>query len=1115
MVQNPTWPRIADVIDFYDSRGTPIAGCLCWVDLTVRGRSQTDADMGRQYETDQQRSGELRTVIDNYDSALDPTNPSSPFYPNVLVRRPMQRLAQYPASVNILSPDQATAGSWSAAPSGTLIQATNDTQNPGPGSSLSDQSGFLYVATTAGNSVDLVTVTDGPNAQCPNVYQVTAASGSISKRLSMFVPVIPGQQYTLQKLARCITPGASLQVTPQISFLSSGGPASTVSTASGGAVELDGFPGLLTQNPNFLSNTTGWAPTGGTLTRSTAVIRTGQLASGLLTPNGSATRVYSESSQGTVVAGTSYSASGWLYSPVGVTATISINWYGSGGYISTTSGTTVSLVANTWTQVTTTGTAPAAATTGTALPVESAGSALPTAALLYFVQCGLSNPAVTSYPWSLVSVTGTAPTTGVFGMRLDLYTSGTALPEAMTIQSTAWQLNTGPSIPAWSLPSPIYSLITAYNEGLPQAYDNSGQWGTSAITASDLLALLNQGNLSDSIGSTIMQYGPSFYYRLDDAQGATAVSDTAGFRNLAPIVNAPTSGSVTLGAALTATTPALIPVGSTATVAAFTGSATAVSGIDLTCGGIYPPGPAGGTSSTWSRAVAFRSSTVPATYGVVWGAYGPTGGSSLEFLIQIDPTGFLAVSATIAPSQGMAYNGTTSVCDGNWHTVLVAVNSFGSSTIYVDDVSVATVVLSSGGGPGTFVSDMVGGSKFTGGGTSYADGFTGQIAHIAEWPLCITPTNGWGLHRGLVPAYAGDSASVRWTRLLQFAAPYATYRVDPSVTTSVGAITDTNGDTAADAMTNQEVTENGDGFMSGWGIATFRSRLDRYNTTPIVTFGEMTANGETPYEAPSKLFDFDDTRTCSQIQVTQQPSGVIFNATDPRFPLPYGPSQMQRNSYATSIAEQQASAQYLLQRYMDPHLRVRQVRVHVSALAAWGQCLPLMLGSRVRVMRRPIGANPIAWDGFIEKMSWSFTSSADAWLTLQMSPADVLTYWVLTGSSGLGTASLTAAVGIGAATIGATSMPGGTMGNGGYHVGQTLVIDPGLATQEQVTVMGGPSIVTSVSGGQVTFGATVPISPTVFAHSLGATVAISGAIAGAAGALSAYSILGSTTRLAY
>lgn len=1115
-VQNPNWPRISDVIDFYDSRGTPIANCLTWVDVTKRGRGSMTTVVGRNYETDAQRAGELKQTLDNFDSAFDPTNTGSPFYPLVKLRRSIRRLAQYPVNANLLTPDQATAGSFSAAASGTTMNALAPAA--GAGSSLTDTSGFLAVSTGAAvNSVTLRTVTDGPNSQCPNVYEVTLQAGEQGKSApKMWLPVIPGQPYALQLQARCTTWGACLPVQPQLFWCNSGGPDSGTAL-SGSTAYLPG-PGLLTANPYFLTDVSNWSPTGGTAARSTAVVYPGQVASMLLTPNGISSQCFAESNKVPVVAGQQYKANAWLYSPVGHTAGMSINWFDSShNYISTTSGGALSIGTNTWTFVSTTGTAPAGAAYGDAIPVQ--GSTPPATALLYVSQAGLFDPSVTSAPWQQITLSGTAPSGGVFGMKVVLIAApSVALASAMTVQSSAWQVEESLTNSAWVLPGQVYSLITAYNERWPQDYGDAGTYGLTAVTASDFLAFLNQGQLLDAIGSTVMEYAPSFYYRLDDQQGSTAAIDAAGLRQAAPLLSAPSAGSVTFGTTVTATTPSLVPQGTDGSCAHFANTNTAITGVDLTGGGLYPAGPGnGGASNNWSRAITFRCTAAPTHQSVIWGALASSVRGSALFSLYIDTSGRLNTNITIDGLSFLNYFGSADICDGNWHTILVSANTntVATSTLYVDDVAVATAVLGGIGGlTGFFATDFIGGQYSAPNGL-YQQGFTGDIAHVAEWPVTISPSNGWGLYKALVSAYSGDSASGRWARLLRMASHNATYRASSSVTSSVAPMTDTGGASPFTAMDRQVVTENGDHFISGWGIPTFRARLDRYNTTPVAVFGENSALGELPYENPVG-FDYDDARIASQVQVTQQPAGSLFTATDTRSPLPYGPALMTRDNYAISGAEVQASATYLLARYQDPHLRLRSISVHPGANPAlWSACLGLTIGSRVRVQRRPIGANPITFDGFVEKLSWSFLPG-DATLVIQMSPADTQTYWMLSGPNAPGTTTLAGSSLVGATSLSVNGMPAATAANAGFVQGQPIIVGSGTANAELATITGPAStVIVSVFGGQVVFSTTIPVTALTKTHSSGDTIAIAGAVPGGGGSLAAYSVLDSTTRLAY
>jgi hypothetical protein len=51
---------------------------------------------GKEYELDQVQPGEMEFTLRNDDGAFDPTNASSPFYPQVLSYRLCRLRAQYP-----------------------------------------------------------------------------------------------------------------------------------------------------------------------------------------------------------------------------------------------------------------------------------------------------------------------------------------------------------------------------------------------------------------------------------------------------------------------------------------------------------------------------------------------------------------------------------------------------------------------------------------------------------------------------------------------------------------------------------------------------------------------------------------------------------------------------------------------------------------------------------------------------------------------------------------------------------------------------------------------------------------------------------------------------------
>jgi hypothetical protein len=160
---------------------------------------------------------------------------------------------------------------------------------------------------------------------------------------------------------------------------------------------------------------------------------------------------------------------------------------------------------------------------------------------------------------------------------------------------------------------------------------------------------------------------------------------------------------------------------------------------------------------------------------------------------------------------------------------------------------------------------------------------------------------------------------------------------------------------------------------------------------------------------------------------------------------------MTRTINASSTAECQDAANYLLSRYKNPAQRVSSIKLHPSAYPAmWPICLALELGTRVRVMRRPPGVPATQVDCFLENLAWEFGDDGDAWVTLQCSPADLTPYAVFASWHTTLTSSTLA--GVTSITINAsadTTNPLATQ----LGPGQSLVLGQNTANQETVTIL--------------------------------------------------------------
>lgn len=229
MAINPNWPAVVDEIAFNQGYNQGQLVGAQWSSLEGRSRGQHAVSRGKQYELDQCRAGTCAMSFVNTDGALDPSNVSSVYAPNVLPYRPFRKRLQYAPTVNRLLADQATAGDANGYAAQTLTGSNANTtvfQLDWTGASFS-------------NNVSLVRPGDG-GQQGVSVYQNTMANGDAAgvQPFRMITSIVPGHTYSFSAYARCVTTGQSPSTRANIVWLGPTG--ATVSTSSGSPSTLTG-----------------------------------------------------------------------------------------------------------------------------------------------------------------------------------------------------------------------------------------------------------------------------------------------------------------------------------------------------------------------------------------------------------------------------------------------------------------------------------------------------------------------------------------------------------------------------------------------------------------------------------------------------------------------------------------------------------------------------------------------------------------------------------------------------------------------------------------------------------------------------------------------------------
>jgi hypothetical protein len=418
-------------------------------------------------------------------------------------------------------------------------------------------------------------------------------------------------------------------------------------------------------NPTFQTNVASWTANNCTLTQSSAQTYPGTVFSGLITPASSISICWIESELQPVTAGKTYLVSAWVYSVAGWAGGVhcGINWYDSGSvYLSSSTGTPITVPAATWTYVTYSFTAPGSAAYATCNPTE-AGSPPPTATL-YVYNAQLTdftspsgsgaalNPAITTTtgaatPTATVATgTGAAQSTA-FPLIGVASGTGTGLnPAATSVASVtaggATGTGTALNPAATSVASVTAGAATGTGAALSSAFpDASAATGTG--TAQNATASTVTSGTATAVVATGTGAAQSTAFPLTGAatgtgaaQSATASTTTSGTANATVATGTGTAQSTAFPTAVAATgtgtgqTPAITAIASvTAVVATGAGAAPSstfpLTGAATGTGAAQNPTAAIVTSGSATAVVATGTGTAQSTAFPLAGVASGTG----------------------------------------------------------------------------------------------------------------------------------------------------------------------------------------------------------------------------------------------------------------------------------------------------------------------------------------------------------------------------------------------------------------------------------------------------------------------------------------------------------
>jgi hypothetical protein len=604
-----------------------------------------------------------------------------------------------------------------------------------------------------------------------------------------------------------------------------------------------------------------------------------------------------------------------------------------------------------------------------------------------------------------------------YGFKPMVWITGTTGTGSPYFQVTCVQVELGNTVTNFVTGGTWYNLFTGLVEKWTPGWSEDGSTATVTVGLTDILAMFNRDTLYCAGAEQIISDDPNLYYPMWEPAGAAnigniAFPDTTGARLVAATypqrgvepADGAGSGNCKLGVTKNW---ASIPGG---------WGDDQNTGLQIISGGnggtqgYYVKFPVSGTLGTDALTIEvwFQTTATAGRLLSVGGQGVGHGGEIIDVYMTAGPT----VNVVFADGQGNTATYTfTGVGDGNTHQLVVQIGANGTNVMACVDGQ-PPVTYASLPGTSTASWDYVAIGGFTGYYRTFV-AIGAMYSHLAIWNQASGPapdsfalTNqqiinhysamiGWADPTGYSPP-TGINVPQRSDQRMASLVGWANY-IGPTNfdvgTTNEGPATNLTNTSALSAMQQVQMDEDGVMFVQVDGTLRFMTRNTRLAAiTDVVTFGEHVASGEIPYQAdiepsldPTYLYNVDQ---ISALENVDNYEGTPFSATTINVQSydRYGPSTL---TESLNLSNQDATilmrAYWKVSQYGTPQMRIPQIVIDAAGgSGAFTALLPIDIGTRVGVNRRPFGWTSTGIDCFIEGIQLD--------LTMPSSPDDLMTF---------------------------------------------------------------------------------------------------------------------------